>query len=110
MGLGSLQVSGSQNGGHPGPEWRTGELDSGPAPCVTGAMGPSHLTVMGHIGLPTGAMVLNLSGKVSWGLPSGGLHPWELAIKVISEKSFEGSKPKQNMMDHERVMGVGIRG
>lgn len=67
-------MSGSQNGGNPGPEGRAGELDSDPAPCVAGAVGLSHLSVMCCIGLLTGATMLNLSGKVFWSLSSGGCH------------------------------------
>lgn len=67
-------MSGSQNGGKPGPEWRTGEWDSGQNP---GAVGPPHLSVMCHTGLHTGAMVPNLSGKVSWGLTSWWMTPTE---------------------------------
>lgn len=65
-----------------------------PSPCVARVVDPSHLSVMCRIGLHMKAMVLNLSGKVSWGLPFGGRHPQKLAIIVIleSEECFERGK------------------
>lgn len=46
-------------------EWRTGELDSG-LPPVWPELWAHHTCLMCHIGRHTKAMVLNLSGKVSW--------------------------------------------
>lgn len=54
--------------------WRAGLR---PEPCMAGAVGPPHLSVMCHTELHTRAMGLNLTGKVSWGLTFWWMTPME---------------------------------